>query len=577
MTTSAGEVIYIGQGESRLMLERVIGYLRSYPMFAKLDEMEFRELMTLMQEWTVPKASIVVQLGNTDCDFYVVGKGRVALRETDPRGRDPVVAIVGTGAVLNELAFATGRPADRTIETVEDTQFFFIPCKEFTALLADHDTLAGHIVYSAAAQNYVNKSRQFDEQRSGEQVLWFRRKHWLVLFNSLWLTYLLVIAMLASMMPGVRSAVSFVWVPMILAFGIVALGNAIWQVIDYFNDYYVITDQRVIHRERVILIYDQQDETPMGKVQNVQVVKFGGLYSLFDVGKLNIETQGARANIEFAFAPQPEAANKLITERRDRAQKESRASERSRVRVELRHQMKLVPWPEEKEKAKPKPPPLRQRIAESTINLRNDVLPRMRLVKGGQIIYRKHWLELFKTASVQFLLLALYIAAMLFIRFAMPDLAAFMFQGPFLSVVLVIGFALLGWFVWQYEDWRNDLYILTREQLIDYERTPFGFGGEKKITAGLDNVQNVTSTARGIIDTLFNQGDVSIKTGGTQNELNFARVWNPRNVQREIAKALEEFQNNKSDLEAKRRREEFIEWMGIYDELTRMHERNRIA
>ena len=121
------------------------------------------------------------------------------------------------------------------------------------------------------------------------------------------------------------------------------------------------------------------------------------------------------------------------------------------------------------------------------------------------------------------------------------------------------------------------MYILTREQLIDYKRTPFGLGGEKKITAGLDNVQNVTSTARGIIDTIFNQGDVSIKTGGSQNELTFARVWNPRNVQREIAKALEEFQNAKSDQEAKRRRTEFIEWMGIYDELTRLHERNRIA
>ena len=457
MTTAVGDVTYIGQGESRLMLGRVIDYLRAYPMFSKLDEMEFRELMTLMQERSVPRANIVAQLGRTDCDFYVVGKGRVALRETDSRGRDPVVAVVGTGAVLNELAFATGRPTDRTIETVDDTQLFFIPHREFTALLADHDTLAQHIVYSAAAQNYLNNSRQFDEQRLGEQVLWFKRKHWLVLFNSLWLTYLLVIAMLVLVLPGVRSAVSFVWVPMISAFGILAIGNLIWQLIDYFNDYYVITDQRVIHRERVILIYDQQDETPMGKVQNVKVERFGGFYSFFDVGKLNIETQGVRANIEFAFTPQPEIANKLITERRDRAQKESRASERSRVRVELLHQMKLVPWPEEKDKEKPKPPPLRQRIAESTINLRNDVLPRMRLEKGGQIIYRKHWLELFKTASVQFLLLVLYIAAMLFIRFAMPELAAFMYQGPFLSVVLVIGFALLGWFVWQYEDWRNDL------------------------------------------------------------------------------------------------------------------------
>jgi uncharacterized membrane protein YdbT with pleckstrin-like domain len=102
-------------------------------------------------------------------------------------------------------------------------------------------------------------------------------------------------------------------------------------------------------------------------------------------------------------------------------------------------------------------------------------------------------------------------------------------------------------------------------------------GGETKRTASLENVQNVTATTRGFIDTLFNVGDVSIRTGGVENELNFARVYAPRRVQGEIVKQLEEFQNNKRIREAKQRRQEFIEWIGIYDELTRLHTRDRLA
>lgn len=550
-------------------------------MFAQLSEAEFGELKVLLQFKTYPKIAIVAEIGKQNNDLYLIRKGRVALRTVDKRGRDPVVGTAGPGAILNELAFATGRPADATIETLEETTFWYIPYDKFSALLADHDTIGEHIVYSEAAKEYVFQSKKFDEQRPGEKVLWFARKHWLVLFNSLWLTYLLGLAMAALLIPSVAAGLQGlalpVALPVALALGLIALGNLAWQLIDYFNDYYVVTDQRVIHRERVILIYDQQDEAPMGKVQNVSIARPGGIYALFDIGQVNVETQGASANIEFAYAPQPEVPNKLILARRDEARIQSRAPERSRVRVELLRQMQLAPFPEDGGKKKEeKKTPLNERLAKAWTDFRNEVIPRMRLVRGGEIIYRKHWLNLLGTAAAPALSFLIYVAILVLIARTLPDLANVIFGLPFVLALIVIGFVLAFWFVWQYENWRNDLYILSNDKLVDYKRTPFGLQGENKKTAGLDNVQNVTATTRGFIDMVFNIGDVSVKTGGADNELNFARVWNPRNVQREIAKALEEFQNNKQVQEAKRRREEFIEWMGIYDELTRLHDRNRI-
>lgn len=564
-----------------LMPDEVMRVLRRHFTFQQLSDGEFRELTTLLRIKKLGRAKILVQQSEpNDTDLYIVRKGRLAVRAVEKNGRDPVVAITKPGDMLNEMAFLTGRPAERTIETVDEVQLWHIKRSDFSALLADHPTLAEHLQYSDEVKAFRDKSKEFEGQRPGEIVLWRSLKHGWVLFRSLWLTYIMLFFMLVIVIPPTRDLVTSISQFLLIALGLVAFLNFLWNLIDYLNDYYIITDQRVIHRERVVLIYDTQDETPMGKVQNVTVDRPGFFYTLFDMGNLRVETQGARANIQFEHAPKPEVPNKLILERRDRARIESRASERSRVRVELVQEMGMVGGDDGAggaKKDKPKQPDMAKRLALGWAGFRRNVLPRMKLERGIETVYRKHWLNLIGTAFVPFALASAYTLVLLFIRLRAPDLSALFFRMPFVIFTILLGVLLWGWFVWQYENWRNDLYILTPDRLIDYKRSPFGLAGETKRTASLENVQNVTATTRGFIDTLFNVGDVSVRTGGADNELNFARVYAPRQVQGDIVKQLEEFQSAKRLREAKQRRQEFIEWIGIYDELTRLHTRDRLA
>lgn len=566
---------------TNLMPDEVMRVLRRHFTFQKLSDSEFRELTTLLRTKELERAKILVQQGaQNDTDLFIVRKGRLAVRAVEKNGRDPVIAIAKPGDMLNEMAFLTGRPAERTIETVDMVQLWHIQRSDFSALLADHPTIAEHLQYADEVKAYQEKSKVFEGQRPGEIVLWRSLKHSWVLFSSLWLTYIMLFLMLVVIIPPTRDIVVSLSQVLLIAFGSVAFLSFLWNLIDYLNDYYIITDQRVIHRERIVLIYDTQDETPMGKVQNVTVDRPGFLYTLFDMGNLRVETQGARANIQFEYAPKPELANKLILERRDRARIESRASERSRVRVELVQAMGMVddaPEGGAKKKDEAEPPSMSKRLALGWAGFQRNVLPRMKLDRGNEIIYRKHWLNLIGTAIVPFLLALAYTSVLLFIRFRAPDLSALIFRMPLVVITIAIGVVLWGWFVWQYENWRNDLYILTSDRLVELKRSPFGLAGETKRTASLENVQNVTATTRGFIDTLFNVGDVSVRTGGADNELNFARVYAPRQVQGDIVKQLEEFQNAKRISEAKQRRQEFIEWIGIYDELTRLHTRDRLA
>lgn len=553
----------------------ILRSLRESHLCSRLTDDEFRRLCDLLRVREVREGKILVAVGSTDTNLYILRKGRVLIRSPEKDGYDPVIRFAHPGEILNELPFITGRPSEVTIETASDVQLWYIVRGEFQQLVGQLPQLAEHLTYTPEEQRIIQQSKRFESQRPGELVLWFSRKHWWVLVRSQWLTFLLLLLIGATFLPPMRPIFGGTFGAFfVAALSLVALLNFLWTAIDYFNDYYAVTDQRVIHRERILLIYDAQDEAPVSMIQSVTVNRPNFLSTLLDAGTVAIETAGARANVVFEWVGQPDAVAKIILAQQARAKVEIRATERSKVRAELREEMRVgyIPPPGMKEEdVAKKPAPLRQRLATGLIEARNNLLPRMRLVRGKDLVYRKHWLALLAAIAAPTLVFLLYTAALVFIRFNVPGVSQLLFGTPFVIVALLIGFVLLFWIVWGYEDWRNDVYIVTNERLIEYRRTPFGLLGTTQRTASLANVQNVTATTRGFIDNLFNIGDVAIRTAGTDNELTFARVWNPRNVQREVVNRVEQFQSNQREREAARRRREFIEWIGIYDELTRIH------
>ena len=64
-----------------------------------------------------------------------------------------------------------------------------------------------------------------------------------------------------------------------------------WFVIDYLNDYYVITTKRVLRHERVFVVYENQQTAPLERIQDVtsQASIFG---KLFNYALLTITTAG---------------------------------------------------------------------------------------------------------------------------------------------------------------------------------------------------------------------------------------------------------------------------------------------
>lgn len=360
--------------------------------------------------------------GAEDTNLYILRRGKMLIRAPEKGGKDPIIRFAQPGEILNELPFITGHPSEVTIEAVTSAQLWYIPRGEFQQLMAREGDIREHLTYTPEAEKYIKQRQRFDTQRPGELVLWFGRKHWWVLLQSQWFTALMLMFAGATFLPPVRPIFSGPFgLALVGALLFAAFASFLWFLIDWWNDYYVVTDQRVIHRERIFVVYDSQDEAPISSVQKVTVERPNFISTALDAGTLLIETLGARANIRFEWVAEPNRVSKLILDQQARAQVEFAATERAKVRSELRREMEVGTEPlpasapasqaNQRKNQRKQLLPFVRRVGIGLANLRDEMLPRMRLVRAPDtIVYRKHWLALVGATIAPFLLLLLYLA-----------------------------------------------------------------------------------------------------------------------------------------------------------------------
>jgi hypothetical protein len=140
-----------------------------------------------------------------------------------------------------------------------------------------------------------------------------------------------------------------------------------------------------------------------------------------------------------------------------------------------------------------------------------------------------------------------------------------------ISLVLFIPLAL--WWLYEFQDWRNDLYQVTPDQIIDIYRRPLG--RETRDSASLENIQGLRSERPTLMSRLLNFGNVIATIPG--KEFTFDDVYDPPGVQEDIQRRIEALRLRRSGQEAARRREELAEVLSAYYLATKEVERNQGA
>lgn len=565
-------------------MEEIVGWLNQLPLFASLSQWNKEKLAEIVKRRRIPRGSVIVRQGQRGTTYFIVHSGEVVAMAVDERGNQTPPRYLRAGDAWGETSLLISEPRDATMVVQQDAELFYIRKADFDELVDAYPSMWSELTIRPDVRIKLMAPR-FAWMSKEERVEWFGRKHWYIFARSvavvvvLWLAIMLVFA-LAELVASWH----MFWVGLVAT--VVLLPWVVWTYIDWQNDWHVITDQRIAHVEKVLLQFESRAEAPLDKVQNIST-RQGLVGNALGFAHMSISTAGAHlGRVDFMWATQPELVSKVLVEQVRRFKLQHRDQEYQEIalaleaRLEAKQDQAAIP-PAPEGETPPIPPqasPSKPRRDVMSLLSRGQGcsrilldtglysfilrphLPRLSVIEErGAIIWRKHWIVLLQNVLPPLVLLSMALAAtILLVLQPLPGLS----WVAVLLLALPLLAGLFFWLTWQYEDWRNDLYVVTPTDIIDIERTPF-LARETRRQANLENIQDVHFVVPNFWASLIKRGNVVIETAG-QGQFTFDSIYDPSVVQREIFNRLEVLRQRKQEAERRQREGEIAEWFAIY-------------
>ena len=332
-----------------------------------------------------------------------------------------------------------------------------------------------------------------------------------------------------------------------------------WNFLEWSNDIYIFTDRRVINQEQGVFLYEGREETPMDMIISLssQASFLGRQYGF---GDLFIKT--FTGSLRLKNVPRVDQTRTYL----DYLIEKSRQSKRREEKQDFANYLNS-------RKGNAGAAEFQAGEAEAHIASVGQIhstsfvqrLLGLKHTRGDTVIYRTHWLFLFRKTILPFLLLA----ALALLLGYMLGTHARLLDSPFVFGLLILSMTAASlWWLYQYLDWRNDQYIITPDQLIDVYRKPLG--REDRRTAPLENIQSIRYQRLGLLGLTFNYGTVYVKVGN--EDFTFDNVYRPLEIQQTLFAYLE-----RADLIEKRatlaeQQRQMLDWMDTYQQYTRDHD-----
>jgi uncharacterized membrane protein YdbT with pleckstrin-like domain len=497
----------------------------------------------------------VIKEGTEGNSLYLIYSGSVRVTRT---AENESLATLVRHDYFGEVALLKRRKRTATVTTLEPTVVLILSGEQFKTLIKQIPGLQSNFAVTVASHKLANRLH-FSWVREDEVVYFLAQKHPYRLVEAL------VLPALSLLLPA---GLLFVFLlfpafkPILWVAGATFLAIVlwiIWRTVDWGNDYYVVTNQRVVYLEKVIGLYDSTQEAPLSTILSVGV-ETDLLGRQLGFGNVIIRTYVGK--IIFRHVSNPKQAAAVVEEHWHRVRETSRKAEADAMRYELRKRMGLVPADV---KPQPGPAPVVVNTKPSFAEKLSLSLFRVRIEKAGTITYRKHIFVLFQQTWQPTLGLAILIVLLVYelFNFARPGnaLAASLASEALFAVWAVLFFSFILWWIYQYIDWSNDIFQVTPDQILDIDRKPFGT--EERRAAPLENILSTEAQREGFLEYLLNYGTVYINVGGA-TELRFSDVTDPAMVQQDIDNRRLARINSKAETQAKADRERLADWFATY-------------
>jgi CRP-like cAMP-binding protein len=579
-----------------LQTDGLIDTLATIPIFSQLDdragELELHRIAQITHEQYFDNGEWLFRQGEVSDRLIRVIEGRIQLTVVTEEGLLREVGVLRPGDVAGETGLLVGDFHDVIATADGYARIIYILREEFNDLLQNRPHLARKLNVSEAVERR-RQYRTFEWLREDEWIVTIVHRHWTRLARQAAAPAILLLLLLPAVIVLLtNSSVALVAVGALLIIPLVGLIGVIgYQYLNWRDDVFVLTTQRIMHIERVWPFTMHREETSLQNIEDIYEVRTGVLANVLDFGNLIAQTAGETVEIDMDYVARPGELRELISLQIGRAKARDILRMRGQIRDLLARRLQIETpaeqieeEPEEEEEQRAFLPFIILRSA------REYLFPPSwsRTDRGGTIIWRRYWLPGFFRYSAAFVPLLISTALGVFFLgrmvlasaavgtdgqgiAALPDIIARLRELGFLGwfvVWLTAETILLGVLMWLIEDWRNDYFQLTPSHIILMQRQPLLLQKSRR-QARLDRIQNLAFEIPSIFARIFDYGHVRFETAGTEGQFELQWVRHPEEVQQTISNRQYEYSQRQREYEARQRQLELVSWFSAYDELHR--------
>ncbi|HCC79700.1 MAG: hypothetical protein A2X25_08995 [Chloroflexi bacterium GWB2_49_20] len=542
---------------SKLDINQKVLFLKKCHLFRGLTDEQLDNVADAMDEIPYPADKVLIKQGTQGEYIYMIHSGSVRVTRS-MKGKNENLASLVTGDYFGEEALLTQRNRTSSVTTLEDSVILALPRRHLEVLFAHIPKLKANFEVARESRRLIRKTN-FGWIQPDEVIYFLACKHPILLWQSLATPLLVLLGALFLFWFSISSAAV---IPLILAWIFLVVDGAwgLWKWVDWGNDYYIVTNKRVIWLEKVIGIYDSRQEAPLNTILSVGV-ETDQIGRILDYGDVIVRTFVGR--ILFHHVRRPNQAASLVEEHWVRSREISQKEDASAMKQAIRERLGLV----ERKPGEPaqQAPVVSTARIPGVLQMMFSNIFKVRFEDSGTITYRKHWFVLLKTTWQPVLVFLLLLATIIYRLFYLaavdlPKTPSGSGVDTLILVMLVFFAITFVWWLYKYLDWHNDIYQVTPDQIFDIDKTPLG--REERRAAPLDNILSTEYKRIGIMQVLLNFGNVYITVGGAQ--LVFEDVSDPPAVQQDIDERRIARISQKQEIETRAERDRMADWFAAY-------------
>ncbi len=532
-----------------------VDFLSDNILFHHLDNETLGTLSAFFTLVEYDRGAFIINQGELDESLFFILSGKIRLTlQVAGRGEVLKAGIIERGDLLNYEMLEPGIKAPYSARALTPVSIAKIDRRNLRIVVKQFPELYQPL--SVLYQSHKMAVRKGSHTRFAEESIYFlARRHPIHLVFSL----LLPLFFAAITLPLINAFYrSTEMTSGLLLFGLdlfIVLAWIVWCIIDWVNDYAVITSRRVLFEEKVMFFYHSQHESPMSAILSVTAAT-SLLGRLFAYGDILVKTYTGL--IVLPGQKNPSLIVDIIETLWSRNKTTNSVHEKEEVQTTLRRELGL-PIIESEGVIEEEQPIDEYSKTGSLLSALANVFSLIK-EEENQVTYWTHWIFLIKGLSLP---TVLFLALLTFSIYRTSGLINFLSDPSFYLLFSVLLSVTLAWLLYKYFDWRNDYYVISDEQILDVYKKPLG--REEKNSAQIKNILSIEYKRLGIIGLLLNYGTVYIRVG--DSTLTFDNVYNPAFIQQALFRRMETLEQKSNEERQISERNRMAEMIAAYHQM----------